>query len=68
MLTFADGEAAVRFRHSPSPTAANPLRRPLSRRPGARRCGRPLTPSTIPPLVRCPRPSRPSSSTSAWAG
>jgi len=36
--------------------------------PAARRYGRPPTPSTIPPLIRCSSPPRPSSSTSASAG
>ncbi len=38
------------------------------RPPAARRWGRPPTPSTIPPLIRCSCPPRPSSSTSAAPG
>ena len=39
-----------------------------SRPPADRRCGKPPTPSTIPPLIRCSSAPRPSSSTSASAG
>ena len=39
-----------------------------SRPPADRRCGKPPTPSTIPPLIRCSSAPRPSSSTSASVG
>jgi hypothetical protein len=45
-----------------------PKMRQGSRLPAARRCGKPPALRTIPPLIRCSSPPRPSSSTSASAG
>jgi hypothetical protein len=41
---------------------------PPAHPPAARRCGKPPALRTIPPLIRCSSPPRPSSSTSASAG
>jgi hypothetical protein len=62
------GVATARPYATSQATSANPPHRRASHRSVARRSWRPPTPSKIPRLIRCSRPSRPSSSTSASAG